>query len=116
MCRDEQLDAKLRWKRLTPSMTVTLLAHFGWRSNLPVVLRRERDDCDEPDVVVLAPNGNSQAGCVLNHADRYFGEAKRNCGLRHFLPDVVSREANHRVGVQAIGSPKNDRAEKLRVR
>lgn len=99
MCRDEEFNAKLRWKRLTSSMTVTLLGNFSWRANFSVVFRRERDDCDEPDVVVLAPNGNSQPGSVLNHAERYFGKAKWNCSLRNFFSDVIRCEANHRVRV-----------------
>lgn len=111
----EEFNSELWWKRLAASMAVTLLADLRWRSNLPIVLRGEGDDRDEPDVVVLATNWDSQSCRVLNHPKGDLGEAQRNCCLRHFFTHVVSCEPNCGLRVETVGSAKHDCAKELRI-
>lgn len=91
-------------------MTVALFADLRRRPNFPVVFRREGDDGNEADVVVLRANGNSKPRRVLDDSERDFSEAQRNRRLGHFLADVVGGEAYHRAGVESVGSAEDNRA------
>lgn len=112
---NKKFNAQLGGKWLASSVSMTLFADFCWRSNFPIVFRRERDYRNETNVVVLASNRNSESRCVLNHTKRDFSEAQRNRGLWDFFSNVVGRKTNHWSGIQTIRCSEDNCAKELRV-